>query len=511
MNFRCFVTLVSSPSALTFSSTLGAVRALGRFAGLLLMLAPFVVSAPADAQQTGWWEGISPDFSGRSSSPPPPAKADSLNDLRPNEVPWRSDEMLQAIDRAIDRYQEIVSRGGWPQVPPTRMMRVGEEDERVPMLRRRLAASGELRAKSLSGDYMFDPQLEAAVVRYQEANGLRASGRVDKPTLAALNVSADDRLQQLKTNRARVVELMQAPPEERYVLVNVPAFQLEAVERYTTILRHRVIVGRVGRDTPTLKATIRALNFFPYWHVPDSVAQLDLIPRLRKEPEYLDKEKIRVMLGSFDGQQLDPASIDWNTAEASRIKFRQDPGPQNALGLVRIDMQNQHGVYMHDTPMKDLFNQRARPFSAGCVRVQDVFQLVEWLARFEPGWEQRGACVTCSIRARRWMCSCRGRCLSISPISRRGPSPMASCSSAPTSTIATAARQTPWMTPKRRGLRRAWRLSFRSRACSTLSAWRLLDCASHADMASAHARAADDGRVALLPVAVGDDWRLRDA
>ena len=124
--------------------------------------------------------------------------------------------------------------------------------------------------------------------------------------------------------------------------------------------------------------------------MPDSVAQLDVIPRLRKEPEYLQKEQIRVLSGDFNGTSSTRATIDWNQAEASRIKFKQDPGPQNALGLVRIDMQNEHGVYMHDTPMKQLFQQRARPFSAGCVRVQDVFELVEWLARFEPIWGQPG-------------------------------------------------------------------------------------------------------------------------
>ncbi len=227
-------------------------------------------------------------------------------------------------------------------------------------------------------------------MRFQERNGLRASGRVDQPTLAALNVTADERLAQLKLNHGRIAELLKSPPEDRYVLVNVPAFQLEAVERFQTVQRHRVIVGRGGRETPSLKANIRAVNFFPFWRVPDSVAQLDVIPRLRKEPDYLQKEQIRVLSGDFNGHELDPAAIDWNQAEASRIKFKQDPGPQNALGLVRIDMQNEHGVYMHDTPMKQLFQQRSRPFSAGCVRVQDVFQLVEWLVSYEQGWGQPG-------------------------------------------------------------------------------------------------------------------------
>jgi murein L,D-transpeptidase YcbB/YkuD len=350
----------------------------------------------ASAAQGGtWWEGITsfgtPDYTGRRAATdraPPPK--DDLNDLRPNDVPWRSDEMVQALDRAIERYQQITSRGGWPVIPGDRMLRPGDDDERIAYLRRRLMATGELQRSSSYGDYTFDAALEQAVMRYQERNGIRPTGRVDKSTLAALNITAEERLAQLKLNRSRIVELVQQPPEERYVLVNVPAFQLEAVERYQTVLRHRVIVGRPERETPSLKATIRGVNFFPYWRVPDSVAQLDVIPRLQKDPGYLAEERIRVISGDFNGPELDPASIDWTQASASKIKFKQDPGPQNALGLVRIDMQNEHGVYMHDTPMKPLFQQRSRPFSAGCVRVQDVFQLVEWLARLEPGWEQPG-------------------------------------------------------------------------------------------------------------------------
>jgi murein L,D-transpeptidase YcbB/YkuD len=374
----------------------------GRF-GLLALLAVFALffasaifdarTSAAYAQNGNWWEGIQslpPGFSDKSRAPPSSGpRQDTLNDLRPDDIPWRSDEMLAAIEKAIGLYQRIVSKGGWPVIPGNRMLRPGDDDERVAILRRRLRITGEL-AGSGYDDYSFDSALESAVVRFQEHNGLRASGRVDQPTLAALNITAEQRLAQLTLNRGRIAELMQSPPEDRYVLVNVPAFQLEAVERYSVALRHRVIVGRPERETPSLKAMIKGLNFFPYWKVPDSVAQLDVIPRLQKEPDYLMKEQIRVVAGDFNGHELDPSSIDWFQASASKIKFRQDPGPQNALGLVRIDMQNEHGVYMHDTPMKPLFQQRSRPFSAGCVRVQDVFQLVEWIARLEPGWEEPG-------------------------------------------------------------------------------------------------------------------------
>src|SRR5262249_17077368 len=206
----------------------------------------------------------------------------------------------------------------------------------------------------------------------------------------ALNVPAQARLQQLRINLARLRELTQHRIEDRYVLVNAPAFQLEAVEHHQVELRHRVIAGKPERPTPSVRATIKALNFFPYWRVPDSVATLDLIPRLVKEPDYLQKEHIRVHSGSFNGPEIDATNIDWRLADANRLKFRQDPGPQNALGLVRLDMPNAEGVYMHDTPMKPLFNQRARAFSAGCVRVQDVFALAEWIARHEAGWERPG-------------------------------------------------------------------------------------------------------------------------
>lgn len=370
-------------------------RAVTAFAGALAAAIAFVGLSQPVAAQDNWWEGIttfgSPDFSGRRAAleRAPPQK-DAVNDLRPNKVPWRSDEMLIAMEKAIDTYHRIVNSGGWQAIPGDRMLRVGDDDSRVPFLRRRLMASGELPRSGNATSQTFDQVLEQAVVRYQERNGLRATGRVDRSTLAALNVPADERLAQLRLNHGRILELVQQPPEERYVLVNVPAYQLEAVERYETTLRHRVIVGRTGRDTPSLKATIRALNFFPHWRVPDSIARLDVFPLLVKEPEYLQKEKIRVLQGNFNGEELDPSAIDWSQADHRVIKLRQDPGPQNALGLVRIDMQNEHGVYMHDTPLKPLFDQRARAFSAGCVRVQDVFELVEWLARPEPGWESPG-------------------------------------------------------------------------------------------------------------------------
>lgn len=346
----------------------------------------------AFAQDGAWWESIL-GHGAPSDRRQRPAQGGNrtaqLNDLRTNETPWLSDVMIDCMHAAIERYQRIVANGGWPIVPGPRLMRPGDDDERVPALRRRLRASGELRASSSYYDsYTFDGELEQAVMRFQTRNGLRARGRVDRPTFAALNVPAEMRLNQLRLNLNRIQQLWNAGVEDRYVLVNVPAFQLEAVEHHEVQQRHRVITGRPQRETPSIKTTIRGLNFFPYWHVPQSIARLDLIPRMQREPDYLEKEHIRAYRGSFDGPEVDLSTIDWYNVDLKQIFFRQDPGPWNALGLVRIDMPNEHIVYMHDTPMKQLFAQPNRSYSAGCVRVQDVMDLVAWIAKYEPGWEQ---------------------------------------------------------------------------------------------------------------------------
>ncbi|MGE3918362.1 MAG: murein L,D-transpeptidase [Hyphomicrobiaceae bacterium] len=295
--------------------------------------------------------------------------------------------MLEALDLAYGRYKAIAQKGSWQPIPGTRLIRPGDDDDRVPIVRRRLRATGELKGGDSFQGYTYDGELEQAVRLFQKRHGLTVNGRIDRATIAAMNVPVQARLAQIKLNYDRVAALVDkgAPREDRYILVNVPGFQLEAVEGGKVAQRHRVIAGRPGRETPVVKAAVRALNFFPYWRVPDSVAKLDVAPRLVKEPEYLKKEQIRVLTGSYVGPEVDATLINWSQFDPNSTKLRQDPGPQNALGLVRLDMPNEHGVYMHDTPMKPLFGRAQRAFSAGCVRVQEVFDLAAWVARDEAG------------------------------------------------------------------------------------------------------------------------------
>ncbi len=357
-----------------------------------LGLAVGLMSASAQAQE--WWQQL-PGFASfndpgaRDRRPRQPDQAEVLDDLREGTMPLRSQEMVTAMADAIDRVERVVADGGWPTISGTRMIRPGDEDERIPRIRRILVLWGDMRPQSGFRSLVLDGETEAGLRRFQSRHGLRVSGRVDRPTLQALNVPPVARLAQLRMNYNRIRDLLTLKLDERYVLVNVPGFQAEAVSGYTVEQRHRVIAGKPDRQTPVVTASIRALNFFPFWRVPESIANLDVIPRLLKEPDYLQREHIRVLTGSFVGPEIDATSIDWRTVDATKLRFRQDPGPHNALGLVRIDMPNEHGVYMHDTPMKPLFEQRSRAFSAGCVRVQEVFDLAAWIARDEPGMSRQ--------------------------------------------------------------------------------------------------------------------------
>jgi L,D-transpeptidase YcbB len=306
---------------------------------------------------------------------PLPCRAqDSDEPERPaaSQAPLISLDGLRQAQAAIADYRRIAAAGGWPAIPRGPQLRAGEADARVAPLRQRLAFEGDLPAGYAST--AFDERLEGALRRYQRRHGLRDSGILNGETLSALNIPAEARLAQLEASAQRMTELMPETQSGAYVLVNIPSYELQVIAQGRVYLYSRVIVGKTSTQTPSVRATVRAVDLMPYWHVPPGVAERAIIPAIRKDPTYLAKERIRVF-SAWGGTEIDPATVNWFAPQASRYVFRQDPGPHNALGLVRVDMPNQFTVYMHDTPMKRLFASRSRPFSAGCVRVEQIYAL----------------------------------------------------------------------------------------------------------------------------------------
>jgi L,D-transpeptidase YcbB len=296
--------------------------------------------------------------------------------------PTVSTATAQTTEQAIDRYATIVTRNGWPQVPSVSVLRLGDRHPSVTALRARLAASGDIDPNAVGND-IYDSYVEAGVRRFQARHGLTVDGVIRAETLAALNVPAPVRLAQLKVNVTRL-RVLGANLSPRYVVANIPAARIEAIENGVAVSRHAGVAGKPDRPSPEINSKIVQINFNPYWTVPASIVQKDLIPKMQDQPDYLTKNRIRI----FDSRQkeLQPSQINWYSEDATHYSFKQDPGSLNSLGSIRINFPSAFGVYMHDTPLKNLFGEDFRFHSSGCMRVQNVRQLVAWLLEGTHGW-----------------------------------------------------------------------------------------------------------------------------
>lgn len=301
-------------------------------------------------------------------------------------LPTLSSATAQATEEAIGRYDRIVAAGGWPVVPPVEAsLRLGNRHPSVKTLRQRLAVAGDMARDTTLTD-VYDSYVEAGVRRFQARHGLSIDGILRAETFKALNVPADVRLNQLRINATRLRGLSANLPP-RYVVCNLPAARIEAIENGVVVSRHTAVVGKIDRPSPELQSKIIEINFNPYWTVPVSIVRRDLIPKMQAEPNYLRENRIRI----FDshGRELQAEQINWNSEEAVNYRFKQDPGDFNSLGTIRINFPNPYSVYMHDTPFKNLFGEDFRFDSSGCVRVQNVRELVDWLLSETPGWSRQ--------------------------------------------------------------------------------------------------------------------------
>jgi murein L,D-transpeptidase YcbB/YkuD len=264
-------------------------------------------------------------------------------------------------------------------------MRLGSRHPGVSLLRQRLVATGDLDVRVGVSD-IYDSYVEAAVRRYQARHGMTVDGVVHEQTIKALNVPAAVRLAQLRSNLVRL-RGMSGNLGSRFVVCNIPAARIEAIENGVAVSRHTAVVGKPDRPSPDINSKIIEINFNPFWTVPNSIVRRDLIPKMQVEPDYLTVNRIRI----FDprGNELPPSQVNWYSDEAVNYMFKQDPGDFNSLGSIRINFPNRDGVYMHDTPSKNLFGEDFRFHSSGCVRVQNVRELVNWLLIETSGWSRQ--------------------------------------------------------------------------------------------------------------------------
>lgn len=293
----------------------------------------------------------------------------------------------QGLKQAHGHYRELRDQGGWAQVPAGDTLHPGDRDPRVAAIRRRLSVSGEFTGTDIESD-LYDAEVEAAVRHFQTLNGLAADGVAGERTVGAMNFTVDERLRLIEMNMERW-RWMDHDLQDPYVLVDIAGFDLQGVSGGEVETEMRVIVGKHYHESPIFSDHIKYIEFNPFWNLTPNIARHETVPKLRKEPGYLSRTHIRVFDGwGENSRELDPASVDWDhVRNPGNYRFRQDPGPWNALGTMKFVFPNKFSVYLHDTPNHDLFSRASRAFSHGCIRLSEPARLAEFiLAHNDPAW-----------------------------------------------------------------------------------------------------------------------------
>lgn len=321
-----------------------------------------------------------------------PDTSDYLLSLAPQH------DYYQDLRGALADMRQWVDNGGWPTVPVAGTVRPGESSAIVPDVRRRLAATvyfggpgaGQSGGVAADDSRVLDDELVAAIESFQQDHGLAVDGVIGPRTYSALNVTAEQRVDQIVAGMERWRWLPHDLGDD-YLLVNIPDYSLTVVDNGLTIRTMDIIVGRRDRPTPLFSSQLSYLEFNPTWTVPTSIAVNDMLPQLLEDPTYLARQNI-TLYSSWGGDRvpMDPTAVDWQDVGSGIRSFmlRQSPGPGNALGRVKFMMANNFSVYLHDTPSRSLFYRAHRSYSSGCVRVEDPMWLADYLLANRDGWSE---------------------------------------------------------------------------------------------------------------------------
>ena len=299
----------------------------------------------------------------------------AFNKVRPNNPVYKqliiSLKEYKVKMKDSDEFKEI--EGG-------EMIKPGMQDTRLTKIKFRLMVLGYLKdIDPFSNDY--SQEVQEAIKQIQLENGLLSDGVIGNSTIKLLNIDYYARYNQVLANLER---WRWYPRElgEHYILVNIANYHLDVVKDNGVVKSYKTMVGTDVRKTPIFSEEIKYIVFNPNWTIPPTIKTKDVIPGARKDPNYLKRKNIDVY--SSNGVKLDPSEVDWNSNNVKSYTYRQKPGSSNPLGKVKIIYPNKHLIYLHDTPSKSLFSRNSRAQSSGCIRVEHVMELAEYLLSDQP-------------------------------------------------------------------------------------------------------------------------------
>lgn len=294
-----------------------------------------------------------------------------------------------ALQKALAAWREKRGKATYTPMPDGVALKPGMTDARVPVLRKRLAELDLAVPEPGAVADLYDEPLAGVVKAYQETKGLTVDGVIGAKTVRSLNITVEERIEQIVANLERRRWL----PEDlgsRYVFVNTGDYSMVFVNDGKPAFKSQVIVGTPKDPTPEIQSTMRGFQTNPYWTVPPSISGEEYLPILRRDPNALAGSGFKIFADWSDDTELDPNSVDWSSIhpKAFPYRIRQEPGASNALGYIFFPFQNKYGIYMHDTANRWLFTEGSRNFSHGCIRLQNPLDFVEMVFNGKGGFNK---------------------------------------------------------------------------------------------------------------------------
>jgi murein L,D-transpeptidase YcbB/YkuD len=296
--------------------------------------------------------------------------ADSLINKKHKDDKYFEDvhQSYSALKEQLGRYYDIAKKGGWPQISTTqKKLKKGISAPEIAVIKKRLEVTGDMPAGDTS--QRFTDTLELAIKNFQQRHGYKPTGIISDSLIRDMNVPAVQRVEQILMNMDRMRWLTTNEIKENLIVVNIPEFVLHLYDGKQKVFDMDVVVGKEGHNTMMFNGDLNQVVFCPYWNVPQSIVSHEILPAMEKNPGYLDKENMEIT-GNEDGLPV----------------IRQRPGGKNALGRVKFLFPNSFNIYLHDTPVKSLFQKDKRAYSHGCIRVKEPEKLANYVLRDQPEW-----------------------------------------------------------------------------------------------------------------------------
>lgn len=288
------------------------------------------------------------------------------------------------VIRQLDEKSKVDSLN-WKPIKIDKTIKVGESNNSIPVIRQRLQFWGYMGHYETENPKVYDSLLFEGVKEFQRKNGMEPDGALGKNSVAGINNSPNDLLDRAAVNMERLRWLPDTLKEAEIILVNIANYRLDYIYKLDTLFSSKVIVGKQYHATPIFSAAMSYIVFSPYWNIPNSIARNEIIPAIRKNPDYLRQKNMEVV--TFSGQPVDPSTINWSNKSFPYI-IRQRPGGSNSLGLVKFMFPNRFSVYIHDTPTRALFDREDRALSHGCIRLQNPTEFAKILLSDMPEWTE---------------------------------------------------------------------------------------------------------------------------